>query len=168
VTVERYAAAGGVVPADEVRAIVEATDRELRALEDRLAAATAAADAAEAEARAAGVSEGSSVRSMIELQQVLEQLRVRAEEDADRLLDAARGRAVDDRVQPRIAVTFDRGIADPLAESHGEPLPAPAARDFWEPIPDAVRRARRRVPVSAALEIVAVVAVLVFVLLRLG
>ncbi len=172
-TIERRSAVE-LVPARDVQAIVAGTDRELRALEDRLASARAAAEAAEAEARAAGVAEGASVRSMIELQQVLDELRVRAEHDTDRLLDAARARAVVDRSPPRIAVAFGgTGIEDPLAaDARTEPLPAPPAAhddDFWAGDPDAARRrARRWVPVSAALEVAAVIAALALVLTRLG
>ena len=86
-------AALDVVPASEVGALIERTDREFTELEARAAEAAARADEAEQLARAAGVDPKSSTWTMVRLQRFLDTLRAEVERDSRATLEVARQRA---------------------------------------------------------------------------
>jgi hypothetical protein len=82
-----------VVSAEEVRAIIATTDRELAELERAVSEAMEIAESAEARAREAGADGRASMWAMLRMQRFLDGLRGETEAEVTALLDVARGRA---------------------------------------------------------------------------
>jgi hypothetical protein len=122
-----------VIPATEVGALIEETDRVFVRLERELEIALAEADEAEALAAAEGVDPEASTWTMVRLQRFLDDLRVEAERDAAATIEVAQQRVrmelVDDAsgaTNPTLrAVTLVSGA---LPSTPPDLVAAPAAR----------------------------------------
>src|SRR5215467_6360099 len=82
-----------VVSAEEVRAVIATTDRELAELDREVQAALGDAESAEALAREAGVDGRASTWAMLRMQRFLDGLRSETDIEIIELLDVARTRA---------------------------------------------------------------------------
>jgi hypothetical protein len=118
-----------LVPAEQVRAMIASTDRELATLEREAETARGAADAAEARAREAGVDGRASTWAMVRMQRFIDGLRSEADRDVNEMLDVARARArarLDDAHAEAAAIRGEPNGSGP------PPNPRGIARDAYE------------------------------------
>jgi len=112
-----------VVSADEVRAIIGATDRELAELDREVQSALATAESAESLAREAGVDGRASTWAMLRMQRFLDGLRGETEAEIIALLDVARTRARKRVDEARAEADAMLAQGTPTSEAIAAPVP---------------------------------------------
>ena len=138
-----------IIPADEVGALIEATDRDFVDLERRALEASHAAEEAEAAANEAGIDPKAATWSMVRLQRFLDTLRDEALRDAAATVGVARHRA-------KVRIDDARASADGGGTLYSRsaaawappPPPPPLAQDQPSESPGSSRHQTLVVPVA--------------------